>query len=380
MNPKTKDYNFKIESLFKNSDFVSVNSDKSYFEDYIPTLTKLSKKYNVPLINVHNKDGYKLENDRDFGKKMANEFGVKPMPYIKSLDKEKLKAFIRKYKKVVFKSDSYDCCVYIPFSTQEALDIIEYDLLDYLKNKSCIIEKFIKGTEERISFYFNGKSIVGNCILYAQEYKQLFDKDKSNILTGEVGTMFKVESYDRATPFVKNIVQNLTKYLQKIEYRGYISLNCIKQKGKRPVLMEFTCREGYPTQGFIPFICLNYGDFYAAVAGLTDVQLKEGYYCAVCMHSGTFSSEFNEYDSVEKRFPIYGLDSNCILLGGTYTQDGKVATHNFCDREVLIVGHSDTVKEAQSEAYASAKKIKTFGLSYRKDIGYKWVEPSEFFV
>ena len=373
-------YNTNLEGLYKNSDFVVFNSRKSEYKYKFKDYFTLSKKYNVPIINLHNNAAYKLENDRSFGKSIAKDLGIAFMPNIDSLDKGELKAFIRKHKKVVFKTNSSNSYTYIPKSTKEALDIVEYDLLDYLKNKSCIIEKFVEGKELCIGFYFNGKDIVGNAIFYNQEYKQLLDGDKSNILTGEVGTMFKVDSFDNATPFVKNLVNNLKTYLTKIDYKGFIDMNCIKSNEDKPVLLEFTCREGFPTQFIVPFVA-NIGDFYACTAGLLPtVKVKFGYYCAICFHSGTISCQFSPLSYRTCRFPLYNLDKNCLPMTAKYTEDGKLITHSMLDRELYVVGYNkNSCATAISTAYKSANKVETFLLDYRKDIGYNWVEPSEFF-
>lgn len=380
-NPNTILYNGDLEGLYKNSDFVVFNAQKDYYEKNYKKYVDLSKKYNVPNINLHTNKVYDLEEDRSFGKSMCEDFGVKATPNIDTLDMGQLEAFIKKHKDVVFKSNSPKCCTYIPFSKEEALDIIHEDSLSYLKNKSCILEKKINGKELCVGGYFNGTGWVGNVVVFDQEYKQLLEGDTSNILTGEVGTVFKLVKRNKVPKAVDKILNRLESYLIENDYRGYIDLNCIKPSKGAPMFMEFTCREGFPTQFVAPYICSNYGDLYADMAGLKKVKVKEGYYTCVCLNSGTCCSQmiYNNILPTSNKFVILGADKNCMPMKAEYSKNGRLY-HRMEDRQAYIVGYDKDFEKSKEKAYKSIKKIKTFLLQYRKDIGCNWVEPEQFFV
>ena len=380
-NPNTTVYNGNLKGLYKNSDFVIFNGQREFYKKHFKEFHALSAKYKVPNINLHTLKEYKLEEDRSFGKKLCEDFGLPAVPNIDTLDVNELKAFVNKHKQVVFKSNSEQCYTYIPFSVKEAIDIIEEDSMQYLKKKSCIIEKKINGKECCVGGYFNGNGWVGDVIFFDQEYKQLLDGDKSNILTGEVGTVFKLVKRKNVPPLVDKLLTNLEAYLVKHNYRGFIDLNCIKEGNKIPMLMEFTCREGFPTQFVSPFICSNYGDLYADMAGLKKVSLKEGYYTCVCLNAGTVSCQFiyGNVIPLDQKFVLFGLDKNCMPMQSEYSKSGNVY-HRLMDRAVYVVGYDKNFEKSKQKAYKSIEKIQTFLLQYRKDIGCNWIEPDEFFT
>ena len=147
------------------------------------------------------------------------------------------------------------------------------------------------------------------------------------------------------------------------------------------MFMEFTCREGFPTQFVAPYICSNYGDLYADMAGLKKVKVKEGYYTCVCLNSGTCCSQmiYNNILPTSNKFVILGADKNCMPMKAEYSKNGRLY-HRMEDRQAYIVGYDKDFEKSKEKAYKSIKKIKTFLLQYRKDIGCNWVEPEQFFV
>lgn len=235
--------------------------------------------------------------------------------------------------------------------------------------KEVVIEEFLDGIECSAFVLTDGKNY---CMLpYAKDYKRIGDGD-TGLNTGGMGAVSPVAFADAA--FRKKVEENVVKptiagiQKERMNYRGFVFIGLMNVKGN-PLVIEYNCRMGDPeTEVVLPRIKNDLVEIFSAVAEgkLNEITLEEDNRFAVTlmMVSGGYPGNY------EKGYEITGLNKikdSVVFHAGTTTRDSKVVSAG--GRVLSITSLDESLQDALTKSYASAKTINFDYAYYRKDIG-----------
>jgi phosphoribosylamine-glycine ligase len=246
-----------------------------------------------------------------------------------------------------------------------------------------VVEDFLEGYEVCLGGYFDGKSFH-NRVLVNQEYKGALEGNEGNILTGEVGTVLQWRHIASLPHALASIMYKLEEFLINKSsdpsngyYIGFIDINLMIVKN-RIHLLEFTTRQGIPTEAEVLNTIDEYGKFLADLSGYRmDGGWKIDYNTLyVCGCLCTYGLPYGLDWKVKKMQPqVYGLENlnnPYRILWGRY--DGDAVRSFLADRVLVVHGKGKTLKKAMEQYQSEAAKISCWHSMIRKDIGYRWKE------
>lgn len=241
-----------------------------------------------------------------------------------------------------------------------------------------VIEEFLEG--EEASFMVVAHGLTALPLATSQDHKRLLDAD----LGPNTGGMGAYSPAPVVTPEIharvmREVIQPTLKGMQQdgIPYSGFLYAGLmIGREGKLKVL-EFNCRMGDPeTQ---PIMMRLKSDLLELLWAATDtdtetlakLQLQWDRRCAL----GVVMAAANYPSTPELGQEIHGLPTDTeeamVFHAGTVLKEGKVFTSG--GRVLCVTALGDTVKQAQTHAYALADKLHFKGMQMRRDIGFRAV-------
>lgn len=338
-----------------------------------------------------------LETDRQHAQKILSQGGVKILPTLNFSSLKKAVEFIRRNKKEWVikqncKGTGQKSLNYVGL-LKNANDTID-TLSNYRKNIkedniSISLQQKVEGIEIAVGRFFNGTNWIGP-IQTNIEHKKLFPGNLGPT-TSEMGTLAWYDQNEKNKLFSKTL-SRLKPYLQKINYRGYIDINCIiNEKGIFP--LEITARLGSPIVHLQTEIHKSpWGEFLKAVADgkSYDLKWKKGYGIVVVVTVPT-SNPF-PFTKAEGYVSPKGLN---IYFRDDFTQEdmkhvhfedvsvkkvgGKKQYYISDDRGYVlyVTGMGKTIEEARRKTYKIIGKIIIPKMFYRNDIGSKFIEEDQ---
>jgi hypothetical protein len=372
------------EKFIKSCDFIISDNPFS------PIQNDLYKKH--PYVVCPNKRFSKLEDDREFGKKLAEECGltIPPSGHTFTVKEDAIK-FLSKAKdgKYVLKGHSN---TFIAPSREDAINFIEQDIYKWFKKTDSYlyIEGFIEGGYE-VAFgcFFNGDKIL-DLSLITCEYKGAQNEDRSFVLTGEVGTSLIWKHFEDYPTSVKTTLRAAADLAKSCGYKGFIDINTIivpnKKGGYTINFLEFTTRPGIPTEFEIcSYFGSNYTKWVAYLSGIEKYFDLSPYFNTVGIGCALFSQSLG----ISSRDPVYkplitGIEeakSYCsVILQDSYEYRNKLSKKvqykiaNW-DRALYCVKYqplksflkhpSNIIRDVNS----AMKMLKCWGHTYRDDVG-----------
>lgn len=240
-----------------------------------------------------------------------------------------------------------------------------------------VVEEFLEGEEASFIVMVDGMHVLP--LATSQDHKRLLDADAGP----NTGGMGAYSPAPVVTPAIHQRIMNEVIYptVQGLQaagtpYTGFLYAGVMVAHDGTPNVLEFNCRFGDPeTQ---PIMMRLQSDLTvlceAALDGRLDQVTAEWIPQAAL---GVVMAAGNYPETPRKGDVIYGLADAAKLPGkvfhaGTQLQDKQVVTSG--GRVLCAVGLGDTVKAAQSQAYALADAITWQDVQYRRDIGYRAIE------
>jgi phosphoribosylamine--glycine ligase len=236
---------------------------------------------------------------------------------------------------------------------------------------SFVLMRHVQGVETGIGAYFNGERFLTPACL-DWEHKRFFPHDLGE-LTGEMGTLVTYEGSQR---LFERTLAKLAPVLRAGGYVGYINLNTIiNADGIWP--LELTCRFGYP--GFAILGALQTDGWSGVLSAMLDrdgthIATAPGYAVGVVLTVPPFPYRYG-YDEISKGLPILFHSSltdaqlGRLSMAEVAMRDGQLITSGSTGYLMVATGAGATVREAQAEAYALARRVIVPNLRYRTDIG-----------
>jgi phosphoribosylamine--glycine ligase len=147
-----------------------------------------------------------------------------------------------------------------------------------------------------------------------------------------------------------------------------------------PKVVEFNARFGDPeAQVYLPGLANDLVELLeGSVDGRLDqVQLRWNPVCTVCvvMASEGYPSTPTKGKPITGVATANALPNTKVFHAGTAKVDGRLVTNG--GRVLGVTAWSNTLKEAQTAAYAAVERIQFEGSHYRRDIAAKALQPQE---
>jgi phosphoribosylamine--glycine ligase len=320
-----------------------------------------------------------LESSKDFAKAFMKRHGIPTADYETFTDAVAAHAYLdQKGAPIVIKADGLAAGkgVVVALTLEEAHQAVDSMLADNKFGAAggrVVIEEFLSGEEASFIVMVDGKHVLA--LASSQDHKRLLDDDQGP----NTGGMGAYSPAPVVTPqlharVMREIIQPTVRGMEKegIRYTGFLYAGLMIDAQGNPKTIEFNCRMGDPeTQ---PIMARLKGDFSKvveqAIAGELDLaELSWDRRTAL----GVVLAAHGYPDKPRQGDLISGIpaesDTAVTFHAGTTLAGDKLTTAG--GRVLCVVGLSDSVRGAQSEAYEAINRIEFDGMQYRRDIGYR---------
>jgi phosphoribosylamine--glycine ligase len=370
-----------IDDLDGLANFAKENNCFTVVGPEAPLAVGIVDKYNQMNLKIFGptKNAAQLESSKIWAKEFMKrnqiptaKFGIfddaqKAQDYVKSLDYD-----------VVVKADGLAAGkgVIVCSSSDEAISAIDTILVKKTFGEAgnkIIIEERIDGIES--SYIALSDGTIAIPMATSQDHKRIFDDDRGPN-TGGMGAYSPTPVIDDklATKIQEKIIDKTIRSMKDegIEFRGFLYAG-IMIKDDEPYVLEYNVRMGDPECQ--PITMRMDFDLYEYLLAASEGRLSElppptwKKQSAVCV---VLASE-GYPESYPKGEEISGLnfsdENSYVFHAGTKNQDGKILTNG--GRVLGVTALGDTLKDAITNAYATAEKISWPHKYNRKDIGKK---------
>lgn len=240
-----------FKSWLKWADLI-FNADNT---NYIEELEKCRK--DGQCVVSCNKEVQSWELDRQIGMKVFESHGIPVPPYklFTSLSDASLhvRSTMARYVCKPCGDISDKSLSYCSKSPEDMVYMLERWKKSGGRRYSVLLQEFKNGTEFAVGGFF-GPGGFNSAFCENFEFKKLMNGD-IGVATGEMGTVLR---FVNRSKLADKVLLPLVKTLEKLNYIGYIDVNCIIDDKGTVWPLEFTTRPGWPT--FNIQLALNKGD------------------------------------------------------------------------------------------------------------------------
>ena len=330
--------------------------------------------------------GDDLENSRLLTQKILTAHGIKTIPSVDFHNTKDAIGFIRKNRGawVIKQNGSIDKAFNYVGQLENGEDVIEV-LKNYNRNnkKECQeihLQKKVVGVEIGVARYFNGTDWIGPVEMNV-EHKSLCDGDLGP-KTDEMGTLMWYDGNDKKNKLFQKTLSKLKPYLQEINFRGNIDINCIVNGGKAYPL-EITARFGWPATQLQDELNVSpWGGFLKAVADGReyDLKYKKDFGIIVLLATPPFPYDFRSRKHYPNGLDVFFKKSvNKKEMDHMHFEEISLKKNRYTITSkrgyIMTVSNSGkTVGEAREKTYRLIDKIVIPKSFYRTDIGLKFVK------
>ncbi|HAI68014.1 MAG TPA: phosphoribosylamine--glycine ligase [Gammaproteobacteria bacterium] len=337
------------------------------------------QKLNLPCFGP-SQAAAQLEGSKIFTKDFLSRHNIPSADYRHFTDIEQAIAYIHEIKApLVVKADGLAAGkgVILAQTEEEAIAAVQNMLSGNgfgQAGQRIVIEAFLQGEEASFICMVDGEHILP--LATSQDHKARDDGDKgpntggmgayspAPVVTPEVHARIMAEVIE---PTVRGMAS------EGHPYTGFLYAGLMIDTQGNPKVLEYNCRFGDPeTQ---PILLRLRSDLVELCLAALDKRLHEveavwdeRAALGVVLAAGGYPGVY------EKGFVINGLSKAARLEGkifhaGTAEKAGQIVTSG--GRVLCACALGETVREAQSKAYALVEQINWEGLYYRTDIGHR---------
>ncbi|EOV9528570.1 phosphoribosylamine--glycine ligase [Bacillus cytotoxicus] len=343
----------------------------------IPLMNGIVDRFEAEGLRVFgpNKAAAVIEGSKAFAKELMKKYDIPTAAYETFTDYEEAVAYIKKVgAPIVIKADGLAAGkgVTVAMTLEEALKAAREMLHDVKfgeSSKKIVIEEFLDGQEFSLMAFVNGTTV--HPMVIAQDHKRAFDGDKGPN-TGGMGAYSPVPQIPQSAvneavekilhPTAKAMIQEGRSFTG-ILYAGLILTN------EGPKVIEFNARFGDPeTEVVLPRLENDLVDVCHAVLDNRELTLKWSKEAVI----GIVLASKGYPESYEKGAVISGLEmleDVIVFHAGTKMQHGDFVTNG--GRVLFVACKAHDLQSAKDQVYTEVTKIKSDGLFYRNDIGYR---------
>jgi phosphoribosylamine--glycine ligase len=323
-----------------------------------------------------------LESSKDFAKAFMTRHGIPTAQYRTFTDAAAAHDYVsERGAPIVVKADGLAAGkgVVVAQTLNEAHAAIDMMLLDNRMGAAgarVVIEDFLAGEEASFIVMCDGRNVLA--LASSQDHKRLGDND-TGPNTGGMGAyspapVVTPEVHARVLrEIIMPTVQGMAS--EGITYTGFLYAGLMIDPDGNVKALEFNCRMGDPeTQPIMARVKSDLTEvFEHAIAGTLDqVEIDWDRRTAL----GVVLAAHGYPDAPRKGDVIEGVgvrttptDDCLVFHAGTQLNDGAVTTAG--GRVLCVTAMGDSVKVAQSRAYAMIDTIRFDGMQYRHDIGHR---------
>lgn len=380
-----KTNNWKRELKWVGKDGLIIFDDVNYGKDQ----DRLRKE--GYLVVGGSEGGDRLELDRSYGQEILKSCGVIDDSFdTRNYTIETAIKFIKKNKgKWVVKQNDHNTSLnYIGNldDGSDAICVLEGYRKIYGSSCSVSLQKKVDGVEIAIGRFFNGNDWASPSVINF-EHKHLCNDDIGP-LGGETGTLMWYDNNDNNKLFLHTLAK-IKPHLQKINYKGYVDINCIVNE-EVAYPLEVTSRFGSSTIETQEEIHISpWGEFFTSLA--KGINYKLDYKCDYCVNiaitvppfpyrttdKGIINRDVNIFFSDE----ITKEDFSHIHFEGVYSKkfEGKdlYLTAGSLGYVMYITGSGKTIEEAREKIFTIIHKINIPKSFYRTDIGLRFLKKDQ---
>ncbi|PEF75907.1 phosphoribosylamine--glycine ligase [Bacillus pseudomycoides] len=343
----------------------------------IPLMNGIVDRFEAEGLRVFgpNKAAAVIEGSKAFTKELMKKYDIPTAAYETFTNYEEAVAYIRKIgAPIVIKADGLAAGkgVTVAMTLEEALQAVKEMLQDVKfgeASKKVVIEEFLDGQEFSLMAFVNGTTVYPMVI--AQDHKRAFDGDKGPN-TGGMGAYSPVPQIPESAVEVaiETVLHPTAQAMIKegrsftgILYAGLILTN------EGPKVIEFNARFGDPeTEVVLPRLDNDLVDVCNSVLDGEKLVLKWSEEAVI----GVVLASKGYPEVYEKGAIIHGLDTledAIVFHAGTAMKRGDFVTNG--GRVLFVACKAKDLQEAKDKVYKEIVKIKSDGLFYRNDIGYR---------
>jgi len=319
-----------------------------------------------------------LESSKDFAKAFMQRHAIPTAGYQTFTDPAAAHAYIDgKGAPIVIKADGLAAGkgVVVATSLEEAHAAIDMMLVDSKMGAAgarVVIEDFLEGEEASFIVMVDGEHVLA--LATSQDHKRLRDNDQGP----NTGGMGAYSPAPVVTPQVharvmREIILPTVRGMKQDghPYTGFLYAGLMIDDKGVPRTIEFNCRLGDPeTQ---PIMARLKSDFtvlleHGVNGSLDKVEAEWDRRVAlgVVLAAAGYPDAPRSGDLIDG-IPAETEDGMVFHAGSTLDAEGRLVTNG--GRVLCAVGMGDSVRMAQSRAYAVADQIQFAGMQLRRDIG-----------
>ncbi|HVL54962.1 MAG TPA: phosphoribosylamine--glycine ligase [Burkholderiaceae bacterium] len=325
-----------------------------------------------------------LESSKEFAKAFMSRHGIPTAGYRSFTDAADAHAWVdANGAPIVVKADGLASGkgVVVATTLDEAHRAIDMMLVDNRMGAAgsrVIVEEFLEGEEASFIVLCDGRNVLA--LASSQDHKRLLDGDRGP----NTGGMGAYSPAPVVTPEVharvmREVIQPTIAGMAAdgIPYTGFLYAGLMIGADAQVRTLEFNCRMGDPeTQPIIARVKSDLVDvFEHAIRGTLDraeIDWDRRTALGVVLAAAGYPDQPRAGD------PIAGIesggnrpDADCLIFhaGTASDAEGRLVTSG--GRVLCVTALGDSVKIAQSRAYAAAATIRFAGIQYRRDIGHR---------
>ncbi len=325
-----------------------------------------------------------LESSKDFAKAFMKRHGIPTADYATFTDAAAAHAHVdAKGAPIVIKADGLAAGkgVIVAQTLAEAHAAIDDMLVGNRMGSAgsrVVIEEFLQGEEASFIVLCDGRNVLA--LASSQDHKRLRDGDEGP----NTGGMGAYSPAPVVTPEVharvlREIVMPTVQGMAAdgIPYTGFLYAGLMIDAQGRAKTIEFNCRLGDPeTQPIMARIKSDLTEVIEhAIAGTlerAEIEWDRRTALGVVLAARGYPDDPRRGDVIEGVGVRAAVSDDCFVFhAGTQLADGRLTTAG--GRVLCVTALGDSVKIAQSRAYAVVDGIRYDGMQYRKDIGHRAV-------
>lgn len=334
--------------------------------------------------------GDRCEDNRTHGQEVFWSYGMKMIPSKDFSSLDKAVEFVLKNPKYwVIKQNGHASKTFnYVGQNPDGSDVINV-LESYRKTlpkrelKSIQLQERIFGVEIGIARYFNGKDWVGPVEMNL-EHKNLCNGDLGP-KTFEMGTVMWMDYKPETNKLYTETLAKLKKYLQKIDFRGDIDINCIvNESGIYP--LEITARFGFPALHLQQILCPgDWGTFLKAIADGEGYEFKShperkyGVVTLLAVPPFPYGENIQSLKNLNLEI-VFDTDLEEAQLRNIHFEEvsrrknGRYYISGPTGFVLHVTAAGKSLEEAQERMYTTLGKIHVPKAFYRTDIGDKFLK------
>lgn len=320
-----------------------------------------------------------IEGSKSFAKQLMDTYGIPTAAYQTFTSFHEAKEYVLKCgAPIVLKADGLAAGkgVIVAMSVDEAINGLDEMLVQQKfgsASAKVVIEQFLEGEEFSLMAFVHGETVVP--LEIAQDHKRVFDGDQGPN-TGGMGAYSPVPQI--SNQLVEEAIETVLKPAAKAMVAEGRSFTGILYAGliatvDGPKVIEFNARFGDPeTQVILPRMESDLVEVLLAILdGETPVihwseDAVIGVVCAATGYpetvvAGRVIDGLEELEAVD----VYHAGTDVNETGQLVTAGGRV---------LLVAAKEATLEKAQRAVYQELRKVKSDGLFYRNDIGYRAIQ------